>query len=143
MGAVAFYLDTNILVALLVREPFSERADRFLQVNAETLLVSDLAAAEFASAVARRVRMREFTLEQARIALSGFDSWLARTADRIEISASDIPLATTFLRRLDLSLRTPDAIHLAIVQRVAATLVTFDRQMAVSARALGALVATP
>jgi len=143
VGAVAFYLDTNILVALLVREPFSERADRFLQVNAETLLVSDLAAAEFASAVARRVRMREFTLEQARIALSGFDSWLARTADRIEISASDIPLATTFLRRLDLSLRTPDAIHLAIVQRVAATLVTFDRQMAVSARALGALVATP
>jgi predicted nucleic acid-binding protein len=143
VGAVAFYLDTNILVALLVREPFSERADRFLQVNAETLLVSDLAAAEFASAVARRVRMREFTLEQARIALSGFDGWLARTADRIEISASDIPLATTFLRRLDLTLRTPDAIHLAIVQRVAATLVTFDRQMAMSARALGASVATP
>jgi hypothetical protein len=33
--------------------------------------------------------------------------------------------------------------HPQIAQRLGATLVTFDRRMAVSARALGALVATP
>jgi uncharacterized protein len=47
------------------------------------------------------------------------------------------------LRRLDLTLRTSDALHIAIAQRVNATQVTFDRSMARSARALGIAVATP
>ena len=137
------YLDANILVALLTPEPFSERADAFLQTNTELLIVSDFAAAEFSSAVARRVRMREFTRSQAQITLSGFDTWLARMADRVEISSADIAVATAFLRRLDLTLRTPDAIHIAIAQRMNATLVTFDQRMTESARALGMAVATP
>jgi predicted nucleic acid-binding protein len=111
--------------------------------NNEPLLVSDFASAEFASAVARRVRMQELTPEQGRIALSGFDIWVARMADWIEIGATDVALATTYLRRLDLPLRAPDAIHIAIAQRVDAMLVTFDQRMAASALALGALVATP
>lgn len=143
MGTLASYLDANILFALLIPEPFSKRAESFLQSNAEPLIVSDLAAAEFASAIARRVRMREFSLNQGRVALSGFDTWVARAADRVEISAADVALATSFLRRLDLPLRTPDAIHIAIAQRVNATLVTFDQRMAASARALDAAVATP
>ena len=137
------YLDANILVALLTPEPFSGRADAFLQTNTEPLIVSDFAAAEFSSAVARRVRMREFTRRQAQITLSGFDTWLTRMADRVEMSSVDIAVATAFLRRLDLTLRTPDAIHIAIAQRMNATLVTFDQRMAESARALGMAVATP
>ena len=87
--------------------------------------------------------MGEFTLHQAQITLSRFDTWLARTADRVEISPADIAVATAFLRRLDLPLRTPDAIHIAIAQRLGATLVTFDRHMAASARAIDAAVAEP
>ena len=41
------------------------------------------------------------------------------------------------------TLRTPDAIHIAIAQRIRATLVTFDQRMSESARALGMAVATP
>lgn len=143
MGTVACYLDTNILVALLTPDPFSERADIFLQNNAEPLIVSDFAAAEFSSAVVRRVRMREFTIEQAGIALTGFDAWFARGANRVEIGAGDVALATTYIRRLDLTLRTPDALHIAIARRVDAVLVTFDRAMAAAARALGMAVAMP
>jgi len=66
-----------------------------------------------------------------------------RSALQIEIIAADIARAATFLRRLDLILRTPDAIHIAIAERIGATLVTFDRQMAAAARALGMAVATP
>jgi predicted nucleic acid-binding protein len=117
--------------------------DTFLQNNAEPLIVSDFAAAEFSSAVARRVRMREFTIEQAGIALVGFDAWLARAANRAEIATGDLVLATTYIRRLDLALRTPDALHIAIAQRLEATLATFDRQMAAAARALGVAVAVP
>ncbi|MGD9616467.1 MAG: PIN domain-containing protein [Alphaproteobacteria bacterium] len=61
----------------------------------------------------------------------------------MEISPADVAAATIFLRRLDLTLRTPDAFHLAIAQRLGATLVTFDRRMAGSAGTLGVAVAVP
>lgn len=54
-----FYLDANILVALLTAEPLSERADEFVQRHPGRLIVSDFTAAEFVSAISRRVRMRE------------------------------------------------------------------------------------
>lgn len=87
--------------------------------------------------------MRQFATDEARTALSNLDTWVARSAARVEISPGDVAAATTFLRRLDLTLRTPDALHIAIAQRINATLVTFDRQMAASARALGMAVSTP
>jgi predicted nucleic acid-binding protein len=59
------------------------------------------------------------------------------------MTPGDLAAATMFLRRLDPPLRTPDAVHIAIAQRLGTTLVTFDRQMAASARALGTAVATP
>ena len=143
MGTVNCYLDASVLAALLRPEVLSERADRFVEDNAVGLLVSDFAAAEFASAVARWVRMRELSRDEGLIALESFDRWVGAFAQHVEIRAEDLRLATAFLRRLDLSLRTPDAIHIAIAQRLEATLVTFDRQMAASARALGAAVAQP
>jgi predicted nucleic acid-binding protein len=143
VGEVSFYLDASVLVALLVPEPFSERADEFVRTNPAGLVVSDFAAAEFASAMARRVRTRASTLAEASKDFSDFDRWLAQFAERVEISAADVALAASFLRRLDLPLRTPDALHIAIAQRTNATLVTFDERMAASARALGTPVEIP
>ena len=142
-GSGSCYLDASILVAILTVESFSGRADRFVRDHPIGLIISDLAAAEFASAIARRVRMREVTVDEARSDLSAFDSWAARAVQLIQVAPVDIALATAFLRRLDLTLRTPDAIHIAIAQRVEATLVTFDVRMAESARALGMAVAMP
>jgi len=87
--------------------------------------------------------MREVTVDDARSDLSAFDSWAARSVQTIEITAADVARATAFLRRLDLTLRTPDALHIVIAERIGATLVTFDQRMADSARALGMAVATP
>ncbi|HLY45903.1 MAG TPA: type II toxin-antitoxin system VapC family toxin [Stellaceae bacterium] len=143
MGALGWYLDTSVLAALLRPEPSSNRADSFIRRNPADLTVSDFTAAEFASAVARWVRTRELNETAARTALESFDLWLTRSAQRVEVSPADIAAATTFLRRLDLPLRTPDAIHIAIAQRLGATLVTFDRRMAASAAALGTAVAMP
>ena len=58
------------------------------------------------------------------------------------MNAQDVAYATACMRRFDLPLRTPDAIHLAIARR-SATLVTFEGQMAASAEALGISCATP
>jgi hypothetical protein len=141
--ALSRYLDASILVALLTAEPFSDRAGAFVLANPAALIVSDFAGAEFASAIARRVRMRESTLSDARRDLSDFDIWVTRSAQRVEISPADVAAATAFLRRLDLTLRTPDALHIAIAERIGATLTTFDQRMAASARALGVAVVTP
>lgn len=140
---MSFYLYANILVALLTPEPLSARADDFVRSNQDSLIVSDFAAAEFASAIARRVRTRETTIEDARADLSDFDAWVGGSTQRVELSAVDVAAATAYLRRFDLTLLTPDALHIAIAERIAATLVTFDRQMEASARVLGMAVATP
>jgi predicted nucleic acid-binding protein len=143
VATLTWYLDASFLVALLTAEPFSGRADNFVEGNPAPLIVSDFAAAEFASAIARRVRIRESSREDAMQDLSDFDLWAARSTTQVETVAADMARAASFLRRLDLPLRTPDAIHIAIAERVDATLVTFDLAMAASARALGTVVTTP
>lgn len=57
-------------------------------------------------------------------------------ADRVEIAPGDIAAATLLVRRHDLKLRAPDAIHIAAAERLTTTLVTLDINMAAAARAL-------
>ena len=137
MGAVSIYLDVNVIVALFVIDPLNDRADRAMRSLHGTLVVSNLSAAEFSSVVARRVRTRDLSASEARMAFSHFDAWCVRHARHIEIDGIDVSAATRMMRRLDLPLRTPDALHIAITQRTACTLLTFDRVMARVARVLG------
>jgi predicted nucleic acid-binding protein len=51
-----------------------------------------------------------------------------------------VNVAISLVRRLDLGLRAPDTVNIAIAQRCAATLVTFDEKMVRSARSLGMTV---
>jgi predicted nucleic acid-binding protein len=96
--------------------------------------------AEFASAIAARVRSGDTPRRLAQVAYSQFDAWTASKAKRIEINPADVSVATSFIRRLDLPLKTGDAIHIAVAQRLGATLATFDRQMEASAGLLGVSV---
>ena len=131
------YLDTSFIIALFANDAFSARAEQILEAEEPVLLVSDFACAEFASAIAKRVRVGQFGMSDAQLALSNFDAWLPRTAQQMSITSADIKVAEAYLRRLDLTLRTLDAIHIATVQRIGATLLTFDRKMAECARVLG------
>jgi uncharacterized protein len=54
-----------------------------------------------------------------------------------EIRPADLVMAARFLRRLDLNLRTPDALNIAVAQRLGIAIATFDQRMAVAARQLG------
>jgi uncharacterized protein len=140
---VILYLDASILVALFVIDPSSARAEAFLSAHLEVVVVGDFGVAEFSSAVGRRARTRDLTWEDGQLAFSNLDTWVARSAYREETTNANIDAANRILRRLDVNLRTPDAIHTAIAHRLDATLVTIDRSMAASARALGVAVATP
>lgn len=135
------YLDASVLVALLTNDPLTARADAFMRAERPVVAVSDFAAAEFASAIARRVRTGESTADEARARFAALDAWLARATQRAETTAADVQAAAAYLRRLDVPLRTPDALNIAIALRVGAALATFDTRMASSARILGIDVA--
>lgn len=130
------YLDASVLVALFTIDRFAAEADRLLG-GQPYVVISDFAAAEFASAISRRVRMRDLTVAEAQAAFTHFDAWTAREAQRAEVTSSDIVACQMFLRRLDLPLRTADALNIAVAVRVDALLATFDKAMGEAARVLG------
>lgn len=131
------YLDTSILVSLLLKDRHTARARVVLRANPVQLLISDFGAAEFCSAVNRRVRTQELTIYQARLAFEVFDRWTAQQTSRLTWSTLDVAQAETLLRRLDLPLKAPDAIHIAAAHRLGAVIATFDDQLARSAKVLG------
>jgi predicted nucleic acid-binding protein len=139
---VNVYLDTSVLTSLFIdTDVFNGRAVTFFSQADDILVVSDFAAAEFASVLSRLTRMNEIQDSRTRAIFDAFDVWRARFADEEDIVSSDILAATTIIRRLELNLRAPDAINLAIAQRLGASIATFDRRMAENARALGITVA--
>lgn len=135
--ALSIYLDASVLVALFTTDALSARADAMLLATSAPIIVSDFAAAEFASAVGRKYRSRELLESEARRAFSNFDEWMAVRPQIVDLRPGDLQAAAAFMRRLDLSLRTPDAIHVAMAQRVNAALATLDRRMATDAASIG------
>jgi predicted nucleic acid-binding protein len=135
------YADASLLVGLIVSDEFTNRARGFIARERPTVLVSDFGAAEFASVLARRVRTRELTAGRARQAFAAFDAWSTSRSRRVELASIDVGRAESFLRRLDLNLRAPDAINIAMAERLDAVLATFDTRMAEAARTLGLEVA--
>jgi predicted nucleic acid-binding protein len=139
---VSVYLDTSVLASLFIEtDVFASRAATFFSQADDVLVVSDFAAAEFASVLSRLTRLKQIQKSRTRAIFDAFDIWRARFADEADAVSSDILAAATIIRRLDLNLRAPDAINLAIALRIAASVATFDHRMAQNARALGITVA--
>ena len=137
---MSIYLDTSVVIPLFLPDPFAARVTAFLSTGPTSLLISDFVAAEFASVVGMRVRMRQTKQSDAQLAFSSFNGWVRRIEASRQMQSSDNDDAQVLLRRLDLVLRAPDAIHLAIAQRLGVELATFDARMADCARALGMTV---
>lgn len=115
----------------------------FLEEYRVTLVVSEFASAEVASALSRLVRIGTMTADEAKARLIAFDAWRSEGSHPVDILASDMGLANTYVRQFDLMLRAPDALHAAICRRLDLTLVTLDRRLATAARALGVNVIVP
>jgi predicted nucleic acid-binding protein len=133
------YFDASIIVSLLINDDLNERAEEFVRANSPTICLSDFAAAEFSSVLSRRARMQTLSRSQARVAFREFD--LTKGIVALETTTADIATADGYLRRLDLPLRTPDALNIALADRAGAALATFDEPMARCARALGVRLA--
>jgi predicted nucleic acid-binding protein len=140
---VSAYLDASVVVPRLVEEPYTGDVEAYLAGNPDEFFVSDFAAAEVASALSRLVRIRRLSTADASSALNDFDIWRATSCFSVDVRAADARLAYAYVRRFELMLRAPDALHLAIARRLGATLVTLDGRLADAGRELAVSVAVP
>jgi predicted nucleic acid-binding protein len=131
-------VDASALIPLFIDEARTPRAQELLRGN--LLVISDFAVAEFSSGVARRTRLGEINDAGALAVFAALDAWSANAAKRESLTTGDVGFAISLVRRLELGLRTPDAINIAIARRCDAQLLTFDEKMARSARSLGLAV---
>jgi uncharacterized protein len=137
------YLDASVVVPAFIDQTTSTAVDAFLAEWSGELIVSEFAAAEVASAVSRLVRTRKLDEQSGMAALADFDVWRAATCSPLDVVGADMRVAYVYVRRFELGLRAPDALHLAICRRQDAILVTLDRRLETAARALGIDVHLP
>jgi len=137
---VSLYLDASTAVATVIEEVASGAVARFIRAATEPLILSEFAAAEVASAISRLVRMRQVSSGSAIERLAEFDAWRLSTTIGLECREPDFRLASVFVRRFDLGLRAPDALHAALCRRDDHRLVTLDRRLATAAEAVGVAV---
>jgi predicted nucleic acid-binding protein len=104
------------------------------------LLVSDLAVTEIVSALSRRLREGEVTLEVARRVQHAIAGSLdGGVYQRVELTRDVHRRAEHFLLSLtEIPLRAADALHLALATLArAASVASFDVRLAAGARAVG------
>lgn len=134
------YVDTSVLVPYYFPEPLSGRVQRFLRETPEIAL-SDLGEVEFFSAVARKVRERELTREDARRVAAVFIGHLEGGAYiRLELDRATYLTARGWIGGFDIPLRALDALHLAVAATRALPIATADAAQARSATSLGVRV---
>lgn len=137
------YFDASAVAALLFSEPDGEKVTRFLANSEAEAAVSDFGIAEMSSAISRLVRMNQRTSDEGAELLENLDDWVGATPEAYDLEPGDIAAATALVRRFDLKLRAPDALHLAICRRLEARLITLDSTLADAAKTIGVTTINP
>jgi uncharacterized protein len=131
------YLDTSIVVPAYCSEPLSNRVDELLQRDAD-LAISDLTEVEFYSALSRKFRQRDLSLDGVQQLSADFQADLnVGMFQRLPVEAVHYQQARTWIGEFNTVLRTLDALHLAIAHQFQMTVVTGDIGLAQSAQVLG------
>ena len=131
------YLDASAFVSLFVADAHSQRIRGLMRAGQPSVAVSTFGLIEFAAAVATRDRAGRLAFGQAAMILLQADAWVAAQATTVDVEPADHRVAAVHVRRFDLGLRAPDALHLATCARLGLPLLTFDQRQAAAATALG------
>jgi hypothetical protein len=111
------YLDTSFLTPLFRTELVSQQVENFLAAQPPgTLAISHWTRVEFASVMAREVRMKTLTEAPARKLIEEFDALVNDSLHMLIPAAADFDLARDFVTEFATRLRGPDALHLAIAR---------------------------
>jgi len=137
------YFDSSALVSLIANDPHSDAIFEFVAAFGSTIHISAFGVAEVSSAMSRMVRSGHIEATEADARLAYFDRWRAENTNLVEILETDFAECTAFVRRYDLALRAPDALHLAVARRNRLRLVTFDDRLARAAIRAGIAAVVP
>lgn len=131
------YLDTSFVAPYYLPEPTSPAVEAFFnRAPPGTLAVSHWTEVEFASLLARDVRMGNLRFGTAASVMDRFSQDLAFYL-LLTPTAEDFREAARLLLEMSTGLRGPDALHLAIAKRRGATLYTLDQTLLRAAATLG------
>jgi uncharacterized protein len=109
------YFDTSFLTPLILEERNSSRIAWFVgALPAGELAISRWTEVEFASLLARDVRMGALRGDEAREADALFEDVVRQSFVVLSPGAEDFALARRYLHNFETGLRAGDALHLAI-----------------------------
>jgi len=138
------YLDTSFLVPLVLREATSAGVATVMgKLGDQALVVSHWTSVEFASLIARQVRMGGMDRHGAARAVAQFEEMLDASFDVVAPTVDDFRLARAYLAAYETGLRAGDALHLAIAgNRGARTIYSLDKGLVRACAMLGLPIST-
>lgn len=138
MSGDNYYLDTSAILPYYRQEAKSGTIQNLLVSLVPPVMISSLTRVEFASALARWVRMGELTGSQADLVQTTFDQDIQSGLFSVSaVEGSQYSLAEKWISKRTTSIRTLDAIHLACSHRLGAIIITCDTMLANAADILG------
>jgi predicted nucleic acid-binding protein len=133
------YIDTSVLVAYYCPEPLSQTAEDTIR-GADVPAISPLTEVEFRSALAIKVRKEEMERREAQRVLSRFQAHVEEQRYlMLPIDDTHYVLAAEWIGGFSTTLRSLDALHLAVAFAGEMRLVTADQSLAESADHFGVL----
>ena len=133
------YFDTSFLVPLILPEATSELIAGFFEnLPVDNLAVSHWTRVEFASLLAREVRMGNLDAAAAHEAGSRFETMVEESFVVLLPNRDDFDRARDWLDHFETGLRAGDALHLAIARNHGAEAIySLDKLMIAAGRKLG------
>ena len=135
------YLDTSVLISALSSDDNTPRARRWLR-EAPSVIVSGWTVAEFGAVIRRQARVGRVDRDAVATAERSLQIIVDQPGAFRPVSAADI-IEASRLVRLHEPLRAPDALHLAVANRLGLAIATFDQGLAQAARQAGAGAVIP
>ena len=134
---MTLYVDTSVLAAYYCPEPASKKAQTLLASHPGPA-ISWLTGVELLSALSRKVRERTLGRHDAARIVKTFRDHIADGYYSVlPLENIDYETAQERIGRFDNTLRTLDALHLAVATRCGGRLATADRAMAAAAEESG------
>ena len=125
------YVDTNVIVSLLVGDDNGAAAERWYSHQSVPIAISAWSVAEFYSHIGLRCRKSYETPRNATRIIDAFDALIPTNLTLLKFSDAAILRASTWLRSPNCALQAADALHLAIaLENEAAAIATFDVRFA-------------
>lgn len=130
------YLDTSVLLPFYRNEILSEQIQAFLNLNHESVTISELTLIEFSCALARWTRTKELSEHHAAIIEKALNTDISNNCFTVKpLNSIVYKQARAWLTQRKTSLKAFDALHLATSFNLNAKLITADRVLASAANA--------